>query len=124
MKYTSLLGAMVLLALLLTACGPAAVTGVPTQVQPLATEIVSTVVPAATALAGPTTDARPISAVTPNLSRQHRSECGARSGMPAPAKQRHSEQQPGAENGSQGTGACLRDRDAAPTVFLRGALTY
>ena len=52
MKYASLLGAIVLLALLITACGPAAVTGVPTQVQPLATEIVSTVVPAATSLAG------------------------------------------------------------------------
>jgi predicted lipoprotein with Yx(FWY)xxD motif len=54
MKYTSLWGALALLALLITACGPAAVTGVPTQVQPLATEIVSTVVPAATALAGAT----------------------------------------------------------------------
>ena len=51
MKYTILLGAMLGLALLVTACGPAAVTGVPTQVQPIATEIVSTVVPLATDLA-------------------------------------------------------------------------
>jgi predicted lipoprotein with Yx(FWY)xxD motif len=51
MKYTILLGAMLALALLVTACGPAAVTGLPTQVQPLATEIVSTVVPLATDLA-------------------------------------------------------------------------
>ena len=70
MKYTSLLGAMVLLGLLITACGPAVVTGVPTQVQPLATEIVSTVVPAATALAGPTstssaTNATPAVVTTP-----------------------------------------------------------
>jgi predicted lipoprotein with Yx(FWY)xxD motif len=63
MKYTSLLGAMVLLALLITACGPAAVTGVPTQVQPLATEIVSTVVPLATDLAA--TNASPAANATP-----------------------------------------------------------
>ncbi len=39
MKYTTLLGAMILIALLITACGPAAVTGVPTQLQPAATQI-------------------------------------------------------------------------------------
>jgi len=54
MRYTTLVGAMLLLALLITACGPAAVTGVPTQVQPLATQIASTVVPAVTSLAGAT----------------------------------------------------------------------
>lgn len=52
MKYTSLLGAVLLLALLITACGPVAVTGVPTQIQPLATQVVATVIPAATNLAG------------------------------------------------------------------------
>ena len=75
MKYTSLLGAMVLLALLITACGPAAVTGVPTQVQPIATEIVSTVVPLATDLAAtnaspaaPAANASPTGNATPGTS--------------------------------------------------------
>ena len=70
MKYTSLWGAMILLALLITACGPTAVTGVPTQVQPLATQIVSTVAPAATSLAGaasatPAANASPAAVNTP-----------------------------------------------------------
>lgn len=43
MKYTTLWGAMLLAALLLAACGPAApVTGVPTQLEPLATAVVGT----------------------------------------------------------------------------------
>lgn len=72
MKYTPLLGAMILLALLITACGPAALTGVPTQVQPLATEIVSTAVPLATNLAAtnestaaPATNISPTTNATP-----------------------------------------------------------
>src|SRR6266545_6923746 len=41
MKYTLLMGTLLILALLLAACGPAPL-NVPTQVQPLATEIVGT----------------------------------------------------------------------------------
>lgn len=41
MKYITRLGA-ILLALLLVACGPAAVTGVPTELEPLATSVVAT----------------------------------------------------------------------------------
>ena len=49
MKYTTLLGAILLAALLITACGPApAVTGLPTQIQPLATSVMETVAPVAT----------------------------------------------------------------------------
>ncbi len=39
MKYTTLLGAMLLIALLITACGPAAANSIPTQLQPVATQI-------------------------------------------------------------------------------------
>lgn len=43
MKYTPLLGAMLLVALLITGCGPApAITAVPTQLEPLATAAVGT----------------------------------------------------------------------------------
>jgi len=39
MKYTTLLGAMLLIALLITAYGPAAAPSIPTQLQPVATQI-------------------------------------------------------------------------------------
>src|SRR6266545_1106403 len=39
MKYTTLLGAMLLIALLITACGPAAANSIPTQLQPAATQL-------------------------------------------------------------------------------------
>jgi predicted lipoprotein with Yx(FWY)xxD motif len=43
MKYTTLLGAILLIALVITACSPAAANSIPTQIQPVASAVVATV---------------------------------------------------------------------------------